>query len=105
MKSTSRCERIHAGRQLIVSVSCLDYENLRESTEGFAGRAVVDDHPLLSGIDVARMPLILGYNIVKPRDDCDVVAVWNETDDSKLAVGQFDAGRVLAYTSDPFDSP
>ncbi len=36
-----------------------------------------------------------------PRDGCDVVAVWKETGDPMLAVGKFDNGRVLAYTSDP----
>ena len=47
------------------------------------------------------MPPVLGYNIVRPRDDCEVVAVWEETGDPMLAVGRFDRGRVLAYTSDP----
>jgi uncharacterized membrane protein len=47
------------------------------------------------------MPPILGYNVVKPRRGCDVLAVWEGSRDPMLAVGQFGKGRVLAYTSDP----
>ncbi len=89
------------GLRSVLPVTCLDVEDLRESTEGFVGQAVDAEHPLIAGIDLTGMPPILGYNIVKPRDGCDVVAVWAETGDPMLAVGQFDSGRVLTYTSDP----
>lgn len=83
---------------LRVQLGC---EDLRESTEGFVGQAIDTRHPAIADIALSQMPPILGYNIVRPRDGCDVVAVWQETDDPMLATGQFDNGRVLAYTSDP----
>jgi uncharacterized membrane protein len=89
------------GLRSVLPVTCLDTEDLCENTEGFVGRAVNAAHPLVERLDLARMPPVLGYNIVQPRDDCEVVAVWDETGDPMLAVGQFDRGRVLAYTSDP----
>ena len=89
------------GLRSVLPVTCLDVEDLRESTEGFVGRAVDAAHPLVEGLDFAQMPPVLGYNIVRPRDDCELVAVWKETGDPMLAVGRFDRGRVLAYTSDP----
>ena len=89
------------GLRDVLPVTCLEVEDLRESTEGFVGEAVVTDHPAISGADISRIPPILGYNIVEPRDGCDVLAVWEETGDPMVAVGRFDQGRVLAYTSDP----
>jgi uncharacterized membrane protein len=89
------------GLKDVLPVTCLDIEDLRESTEGFVGRNVAPQHPAIAGIDVSGMPPILGYNIVKPRDGCDVLAVWEQTGDPMLAAGEFDKGRVMAYTSDP----
>lgn len=85
----------------ILPVECLEQEDLRESTEGWRGKAVQPEHRLFEKLDLKSMPPILGYNIVKPRPDCEVLAVWEGTSDPMLAVGQFGKGRVLAYTSDP----
>lgn len=85
----------------VLPVECLEHEDLRESTEGWRGCARKRKHPVLAGMNLATMPPILGYNIVKPRRGCDVLAVWEGTRDPMLAVGQFGKGRVLAYTSDP----
>ncbi len=85
----------------ILPVECLDYDDLRETTEGFSGEPALPDHPILNSIDLATLPPILGYNIVRPREDCLVVATWREYGDPMLAVGQRGQGRVLAYTSDP----
>ena len=85
----------------ILPVACLDHEDLRESTEGWRPQAVRPDHPILAGIDLGTAPPILGYNVVRPRPGCEVVAAWPGTDDPALAVGRFGDGRVLAYTSDP----
>jgi len=63
--------------------------------------ALEADHPILSGVDLAALPPILGYNIVRPRDGCPVIAQWTGAGDPMLSVGQFGAGRVAAYTSDP----
>lgn len=85
----------------ILPVECLPHEDLRESTEGYTAEAVLPGHPLLAGIELSRLPPILGYNIVRPRAGCEVVARWSGYGDPMLAVGQFGRGRVLAYTSDP----
>lgn len=84
----------------ILPVECLIHEDLVESTEGFRGRAVNADHAVLCGCDLATLPPVLGYNQVRPRDGCDVVASW-DTGDPMIAVGRFGRGRALAYTSDP----
>ncbi len=85
----------------ILPATCLDTDDLRESTEGYTAKAVLANHPILDGIDLPAIPPILGYNIVKPREGCDVVACWEGTDDPMILTGQFGEGRVLAYTSDP----
>lgn len=85
----------------ILPVECLEVEDLRESTEGYSLEAAVEDHPILEGLDLPSAPPILGYNIVKPRAGCEVVARFKEEGDPAVAVGEFGSGRVLAYTSDP----
>jgi uncharacterized membrane protein len=85
----------------ILPVECLEHEDLRENTEGFQPKISTTSHPALQGIDLSTMPPVLGYNIVKPRAGCPVLATWNGFDDPMLAVGEFGKGRVLAYTSDP----
>ena len=85
------------GLKTVLPATCLDIEDLRESTEGFTGQTVAADHPTIAGVDLETMPPILGYNIVKPREGCDVIATWKGTDDPLLTVGQFGDGRVLAY--------
>lgn len=47
------------------------------------------------------LPLILGYNTVRPRAGFDVIATWGGSDDPAMTAGQFGDCRVLAYTSDP----
>jgi uncharacterized membrane protein len=85
----------------VLPVECLEYEDLRETTEGFAAEACAADHSVLAGLDLAGMPPILGYNITRPRDGCPVLARWQPYGDPMVAVGRFGQGRVLAYTSDP----
>jgi uncharacterized membrane protein len=85
----------------ILPVECLDVEDLCESTEGFWAEAAAKKHPILKGINLATMPPVLGFNRVKAREGCEVVARWKNEGDPAIAVGQFGKGRVLAYTSDP----
>jgi uncharacterized membrane protein len=85
----------------ILPVECLDYEDLRESTEGFGAVPTVPDHPVFEGLDLDSLPPVLGYNIVKPRAGCQVLANWSGGEDPMLVAGKFENGRVLAYTSDP----
>lgn len=84
----------------ILPCECLDVEDLRENTEGFRAEAV-KEHTILKDIDLSTMPPILGYNIVKPRSGCEVIAVWNDDHSPAITLGQFGKGKVLAYTSDP----
>jgi uncharacterized membrane protein len=85
----------------ILPCTCLEVEDLRESTEGFVAEAAIPGHPLLKGVDLSTMPPVLGFNRVTARPGCDVVAVWRGEGHPAIAVGQFQRGRVLAYTSDP----
>lgn len=84
----------------ILPVECLSHEDIVESTEGFRARAEIADHAVLHGCDLSTLPPVLGYNQVRPRAGCDVVATW-DTGDPMIAVGRFGRGRSLAYTSDP----
>lgn len=85
----------------ILPVVCLDQEDLSESTEGWGAEVLLPDHPIMQGLDLGTIPPILGYNIVKPRPNCEVIANWKNTPDPMLATGNFGAGRILVYTSDP----
>jgi uncharacterized membrane protein len=85
----------------VLPVRCLNYEDLRESTEGFWAEAALQRHPILRGLKLSSMPPVLGYNRVESREDCQVIARWKDEGDPAIAVGQFGKGRVLAYTSDP----
>jgi uncharacterized membrane protein len=85
----------------ILPARCLDFEDLRESTEGFQMEGGDRSHCILDGIELKSMPPVLGYNRVQPREECPVIARWNDNGSPAIAVGQFGKGRVLAYTSDP----
>jgi uncharacterized membrane protein len=85
----------------ILPVHCLNYEDLRESTEGFRAEPIAKRHPVLEGLNLSTMPPVLGFNRVLPREGCEVIATWRGEGDPAIAVGQFGKGRVLAYTSDP----
>lgn len=91
-----------SGLREILPVECLDFEDLRESTEGFFAEAAAPGHPVLEGVDLLSMPPVLGFNRVKPRPGCELLASWRgEGGDPALAAGSFGKGRTLAYTSDP----
>jgi uncharacterized membrane protein len=85
----------------ILPLHCLDYEDLVESTEGFTAVPTGAGEAVFSGIDFATFPPILGYNQVRPREGCEVLLTVRETGDPLVTVGNFGAGRVLAYMSDP----
>ena len=79
----------------------LGVEDLRESTEGFIAESINKEHPIFSGIEISTMPPVLGFNKVKPREECEVIANWKNENFPAMCVGQFGKGRVFAYTSDP----
>lgn len=85
----------------ILPCECLEVEDLRENTEGFRVIQAVEGHPILKDIDLSTLPPILGYNIVKPREGFDVIAVWDDDRSPAITLGQIGKGKVLAYTSDP----
>jgi uncharacterized membrane protein len=85
----------------ILPCGCMEVEDLRESTEGFVVEATIPEHPVLKRIDLSTMPPVLGFNRVRAREGCDVLATWKNEQSPAIAVGQFGRGRALAYTSDP----
>lgn len=92
------------GRSLlreVIPVKCPQGDDLVESTEGY--HAVVNSgHDLWGdGPDLSTLPPILGYNEVRPREDCEVILSVKETGDPLLATGKFGRGRTMAYMSDP----
>jgi uncharacterized membrane protein len=85
----------------ILPVTCLEYEDLVESTEGFTAQPTGAGAALFGEINFANFPPILGYNQTRPRVSCDVLLTARETGDPLVAVGTFGKGRALAYMSDP----
>ena len=78
------------GRTLLREVlpcECLEVEALRESTEGFTAEAALPDHPVLKDADFSSMPPVLGFNRVKPRDGCDVIAGWKDENSPAMVAG------------------
>jgi uncharacterized membrane protein len=85
----------------ILPCECLETDDLVESTEGFIMEAQDLTHPILKDINLETSPPILGFNKVKPRAGCNVIATWKDENAPAILVGQFGKGRVVAYTSDP----
>lgn len=81
----------------ILPVTCLQTEDLVESTEGFSATRVDPAFPL----DMATMPPLLGYNRTLPRQGATVHAMVAETGDPLLATMSHGSGATLAFTSDP----
>ncbi len=88
------------GLKEILPVTCLDFEDLVESTEGFHASAVEDGYGF-SGIDWTGFAPILGYNKVKPREGFHTLLYVKETGDPLLTSGKLGKGKVMAYMSDP----
>jgi len=92
------------GRTLLkdlLPVRCLDYEDLVESTEGYAPAATPAGRAFFKGLDLASMPPLLGYNRTRPIPAGKILLKVRETGDPLLAVRSYGRGRVLAYMSDP----
>jgi uncharacterized membrane protein len=85
----------------ILPVQCLDFEDLVESTEGFAAEAMGTGAEIFADINFETFPPILGYNKVLPRQDCPTLLAVKETGDPLVTTGAFGAGKTLAYMSDP----
>ena len=87
--------------QDILPLTCIDIEDLIESTEGFYSELAPGWEGSFSGLDFSTFPPIMGYNKTLPREGCEVIIKVKETGDPLLAYGKFGKGKVLAYTSDP----
>lgn len=85
----------------ILPCECLEVEDLRENTEGFKITPKIVDHPILKDLNLSEVPPILGYNIVKSREGCETIAVWENDNSPAITFGRFGKGKALAYTSDP----
>lgn len=83
----------------ILPVTCLETEDLMESTEGF--RAISGDPEVFPSVDFAAMPPLLGYNRTVARADATVHVTVQETGDPLLATMSHGSGATLAFTSDP----
>ncbi len=87
--------------QEVLPVTCLDHEDLVESTEGFTAEMTGAGKDLFGKLDFTSFPPILGYNQTLPRKDCSLALKVAETGDPLVALGQFGRGKTLAYMSDP----
>ena len=85
----------------MLPVRCLDFEDLEESTEGYAPVLTAAGRPVFAGVDIASMPPILGYNKTRPQSEGTILLTVRETGDPLVAVRNLERGRVLAYMSDP----
>lgn len=85
----------------ILPVTCLDWEDLIESTEGFTASPTAAGRNAYIDLDFSTFPPILGYNQVRPRKNCEVLLAVEQTGDPLVAYGEFCQGKVLAYMSDP----
>jgi len=83
----------------ILPVTCLETEDLVESTEGFGALSV--DVGFVPTVDFASMPPLLGYNRTLTRDPATVHVVVEETGDPLVATMTYGTGATLAFTSDP----
>jgi uncharacterized membrane protein len=90
------------GLNELLPVSCLDHEDLVESTEGFtAKKSDRKGNGPLDTLDLESFPPILGYNKTLPHPEGDILLTVKQTGDPLLAVRNFGNGKVLAYMSDP----
>jgi len=85
----------------ILPVTCLDYEDLVETTEGFSMEITELGKSLCPELDLSNCPPILGYNKTIELPDTQVIARFKETGDPAIAIKSFGKGKVLVYTSDP----
>ena len=85
----------------MLPVTCLDYEDLIESTEGYTAEFSEEGKVIYHGINLASLPPILGYNKTLPKDETKILARFTETKDPMIAWARYGKGKVLAFTSDP----
>ncbi|MCX6200845.1 MAG: glutamine amidotransferase [Bacteroidetes bacterium] len=85
----------------MLPVKCLDIEDLVETTEGFSMEITPEGKALCPTLNLDGCPPILGYNKTIELEDSIVIARYKETGDPAIIIRNTNAGKVLAYTSDP----
>lgn len=76
------------------------FDDRVERPDGVSIDVVDRDHPVTAGLDWEGFPPLYGYNRVGPVSE-DARALASVDGDPLLALRNAEAGRVLAYTSDP----
>ncbi len=85
----------------VLPVNCLPHDDRLEVPEGFRPEIMAAQHPLLAGIE-GEWPVLLGANEVTAKPDAAVLARLpaEEGGHPLLAVGGYERGRSVAWTSD-----
>ncbi|MBW7882405.1 MAG: cytoplasmic protein [Caldilineaceae bacterium] len=83
--------------ETILPVDILPYDDRAEVPEGFAPQYTGTEHPAVATRH-AEWPLLLGYNILKPKEAATVLL--RHGDDPILTVRNFGQGRTMAFASD-----
>jgi len=83
----------------VLPVTCLQHDDLIESTAGYPLRTTLPNHPILRGIDLATVPPLLGFNEVKLREGAtSLIDIENlGTYHPLLAEHRFGKGRVTCW--------
>ena len=74
-------------------------DDLIDHPDGATVQLTHPEHPILKGIEMPEDRLILGYNLVQPRPEAQVIAT--SRNDPLMVVGEAGKGRSIAYTTDP----
>lgn len=92
------------GRSLfrdVLPVKCLDGDDLIESTESFAVRSSIEDHPIIKGLNLDSFPPLLGFNQTDHCSDCETILEIQYWDQwfPLLSQRRLGNGRVTAWAT------
>ena len=84
----------------VLPVTMLDADDRVEAPQGVSMAVTDPSHPVAAGWgeQAPSAPTLLGYNVVRPREDATVVATVD--DDVLVATREVGEGRSLVWTSD-----
>ncbi|MEM3485552.1 MAG: glutamine amidotransferase [Candidatus Methanomethyliaceae archaeon] len=81
----------------VLPVQLKNGDDRKETPEGVSPTILLPSHQIFQGLP-GEWPRFLGYNVLRRREGFDVLAVVEE--DVFIGVGEFGAGRTLAFASD-----